>query len=261
MRKERRGVMLQAFTRNYQDNSTEAGFQFTFYCDICSDGHRSSFIESETYRKGKFFRMAGQGASILGSLVGGDIGNLGQHANRASNVLGERFEGRSPEWLKEHENAFSRAQNEAREHFHRCPSCNSYVCGHCWNEDEGLCVSCAPRQEVYVAQARAEAMKRNIDEAGQSATVWKGAIESKTTLCPVCGKPAGTGNFCNNCGASLALNTCPKCGAKNAQAVRFCNNCGNSMTADPDAEGKCGSCGRVNSPGTKYCGGCGNKLN
>jgi len=27
--------MLQAFTRNYNDNSTDAGFQFTFYCDIC----------------------------------------------------------------------------------------------------------------------------------------------------------------------------------------------------------------------------------
>ena len=24
--------MLKSFTRNYEDNSTEAGFQFTFYC-------------------------------------------------------------------------------------------------------------------------------------------------------------------------------------------------------------------------------------
>ena len=38
-------------------------------------------------------------------------------------------------------------------------------------------------------------MKRNIDEAGETATVWQGAIESKTTICPVCGKPAGTGKF------------------------------------------------------------------
>jgi hypothetical protein len=36
--------MLQAFTRNYQDNSTEAGFQFTFYCDNCNDGYKSGFI-------------------------------------------------------------------------------------------------------------------------------------------------------------------------------------------------------------------------
>ena len=48
--------MLQSFTRNYEDNSTEAGFQFTFYCDLCEDGYKSSFIESETYKKGRGLR-------------------------------------------------------------------------------------------------------------------------------------------------------------------------------------------------------------
>ena len=61
--------MLTSFTRNYQDNSTKAGFQFTFYCDICNDGYKSSFVESETYKKGKLFRAAGQGASVIGGLV------------------------------------------------------------------------------------------------------------------------------------------------------------------------------------------------
>lgn len=40
--------MLQSFTRNYEDNSTDAGFQFTFYCDICEDGYKSEFVESQT---------------------------------------------------------------------------------------------------------------------------------------------------------------------------------------------------------------------
>ena len=48
--------MLKSFTRNYSDNSTEAGFQFTFFCDICQDGYRSSFIESSTYKKHKGLR-------------------------------------------------------------------------------------------------------------------------------------------------------------------------------------------------------------
>ena len=29
---------LKSFTRNYEDNSSDAGFQFTFYCDICNNG-------------------------------------------------------------------------------------------------------------------------------------------------------------------------------------------------------------------------------
>jgi len=252
--------MLQAFTRNYNDNSTDAGFQFTFYCDICNDGFKSSFIESDSYKKKGFMRGVGQGASILGSLVGGKINNLGYTADRATNVLSQRFEGRSPEWQKEHEKAFEMAQNEAMQHFHRCPNCNKYACDHCLNEDEGLCVRCAPRQEIYVAQARAQAMKRNIDQAGNSATVWQGEIESKTTICPSCGKPAGTGKFCNNCGASMEMKVCPKCGAKNAQTVRFCNNCGENLQAPAAPSGLCASCGTQNAPGTKFCGNCGTPI-
>ena len=53
--------------------------------------------------------------------------DIGYTAERGSNILSERFEGRSPEWQKEHEQAFERAQNEAKQHFHRCPNCNN--CG------------------------------------------------------------------------------------------------------------------------------------
>lgn len=253
--------MLRSFTRNYEDNSTEAGFQFTFYCDICNDGFKSSFIESETYKRGGGLRRIAQGASVVGSLFGGRASDLGWAAQRSGNILSERFEGRSPEWQKEHERAFELAQNEARQHFHRCHGCNQYVCDACYNEDAGLCTECAPRQEIYVTKARAEAMKRNIDEAGENATVWKGEIESKTTVCPVCGKPAGSGKFCNNCGASMALNVCSRCGAQNALGVKFCNNCGNPMGAAPAPEpGKCPGCGAQNPPGTKFCGECGTKL-
>ena len=206
-------------------------------------------------------RGLGQGASILGSLVGGRASSLGYAGERASNVLSDRHDGQSPEWRKEHENAFERCQNEAMRHFHRCPNCYTYVCDQCYNEDEGLCVQCAPRQEVYVAQARAQAMRRNIDDAGSNATVWQGAIESKTTMCNSCGKPAGTGKFCNNCGASMELKQCPTCGAKNAQTTRFCNNCGTNLAqAAAPPSGKCSACGMDNAPGTRFCGGCGNKM-
>ena len=255
--------MMKAFTRNYHDNSTEGGFEFTFYCDVCNDGYKSSFLESSSYGKGKFLRGIGAGAGIIGSLAGGRGHNLGWAAERGSGVLSERFENRSPEWLKEHERAFEHAQNEAKQHFHRCHNCNLYVCDSCFNEDAGLCTRCAPRQEVYVAQAHAKAMKRNIDEAGDSATVWQGSIEGKTTICPVCGKPAGSGKFCNNCGASMDMRECPKCGAKNALTVRFCNNCGTNLaeaSVPAVPPGLCQACGTQNPPGTKFCGGCGAKL-
>jgi len=85
----------------------------------------------------------------------------------------------------------------------------------------------------------------------------QGKNKSKTTICPNCGKPAGTGRFCNNCGASMELKECPKCGAKNAQTVRFCNNCGQNLAAPPAASGKCPSCSYDNLPGTRFCGVCG----
>lgn len=250
--------MIKSFTSNYEDNSTEAGFQFTFYCDNCQDGFKSSFIKSKTYKKGKSIRGLAQGARILGNLFGGITGNIGYSLERGTDILSERFEGMSPEWHKEHEKEFEHAQNEAGQHFHRCHSCNKWVCDVCYNEDEGLCTECAPRQEVYVAKARAEAMQRNIDDAAESASVWKGKIESKTTTCPVCNKPAGTGKFCNNCGASLSLNKCPKCGTKNAKGVKFCNNCGSQMTAPKKSV--CPGCGSSVKPGLSFCGECGQKL-
>lgn len=250
--------MLQAFTRNYEDNSTEAGFQFTFYCDLCQDGYKSSFIESETYNKGRGLRGLAQGIGAIGCLFGGRLSDIGYSLERGGSILSDRFEGMSPEWQKEHEKAFERAKNEAQRHFHRCHGCKSWVCDACYNEDEMLCTDCAPRQEVAVAKGRAEAMRRNIEEAAETAVVWRGRLESKTITCPSCGKPAGAGKFCNNCGTSLALKPCPQCGAKNAQGIRFCNECGAAMQAVKAV--KCPGCGEENPAGIKFCGGCGTQL-
>ena len=129
-------------------------------------------MESETYKKGRGLRGLTRGIGVLGGLVGGVARDIG-HPDRGGDVLSERFTGMSPDRQKEHEKAFERSQNESQQHFHRCHGCHQYVCDACFNEDEGLCTSCAPRQEIYVAKARAEAMRRNIDEASETATVWK----------------------------------------------------------------------------------------
>jgi hypothetical protein len=220
-------MSLQSFTRNYEDNSTEEGFQFTFYCDLCNDGYKSQFVPSTTYKKAGLLRGLSRGISIGASLIGAH--NVGYNVERGSDILSERFEGMSPEWHKEHETAFKTAINEAKGHFHRCENCRQWVCDSDFNEEEGLCTECAPRMNVKVAAARSRRMVDEIDEQADKAHVFTGEIEKKQITCPSCGKPTSEGKFCTNCGASIALNQCPRCGAKLQAGVRFCGECGNKM--------------------------------
>jgi hypothetical protein len=218
---------LQPFTRNFADNSTEAGFQFTFFCDLCNDGYKTKFIEAKSHKKAGLLRGLGRAVSIGADLAG--HGGIGSSAERGTDIIGERFEGMSPEWQREHEAAFEVAQNEAKGHFMRCPRCKRYVCENDWNEQEGLCVEDAPRESVEVAAARAEKMVTDIRQKAESTQVFTGEIDRRQTICPQCGKPAGTGKFCNNCGAPLNLIKCPKCGAKNPAGTRFCGECGTRL--------------------------------
>ena len=248
--------MLHSFTRNYNDLSTEAGFQFEFYCDCCGNGYKSTFKSSTTYGKKAKSERFGKMASGIGSLFGGVAGDLGWSLERGSDMIANRHSSESPEWRKEQEQAFDEAQEEVRDRFHKCPACNSWVCDDCWNEESELCTACAPREAAYVAQAHNRAMQRNIDEAAETATVWKGKLEKRTTVCPSCGKPAGDGKFCNYCGSPLKKNLCPNCGAEVPNGMKFCGECGSPMAQS----GKCPQCGTENPPGMKFCGECGHKL-
>ena len=215
---------LKPFTHNFADNSTDAGFQFTFYCQICSEGYKTSFIESKTYKKGSLLRNIGMATSIATSMFGGH--RFGYGVERGADLISERFQGMSPEWHKEHERAFELAQNEAKGHFHRCPKCTQWVCENDWNEQVGLCTQCAPRESVEVSAARAEKMVDDIRAKAEKTQVFTGEISERTTLCPQCGKPAGTGKFCVNCGCNLDMAKCPKCGATNSSESKFCGECG-----------------------------------
>jgi hypothetical protein len=220
-------MTLQPFTSNFQDNSTDAGFQFTFFCDICREGYKTGFKESGTYKKAGLLRGIGQAFSIGASLAG--QGNIGSSAQRGTDVLGQSFQGMSPEWHKEHEKAFELAQNEAKGHFQRCPKCKKYVCENDWNEEEGLCVDDAPRVAVEVAAAKGKKMVQDVQDKASKTQVFSGEITSKQTICPQCGKPAGEGKFCNSCGANLSMQKCPKCGASVAAGTKFCGECGSKM--------------------------------
>lgn len=219
---------LQPFTRNFADNSTEAGFQFTFYCDSCRDGYKTKFIESKTHKKRGLLKGLGGIARAASAFVPG-AGRIGGGVGSGADVIAERFSGKSPEWHKEHEAAFELAQNEAKGYFKRCPKCKKWVCETDWNEQEGLCVEDAPRVSVEVAAAKAQKMVSDIQEKAAGTQVFTGEIESKQTMCPECGQPAGEGKFCSNCGASLLLMKCSKCGASSPTGTKFCGECGTKL--------------------------------
>lgn len=220
-------MALQSFTDNFNDNSTEAGFQFTFFCDLCQEGYKTKFVESKTYKKGRFFNKIG-GVIGAASHLTGRYG-IGYGVERGIDTLSERFQGMSPEWQREHDEAFELAQNEARGHFMRCPRCTKWLCENDWNEQEGLCVECAPRAASEVAAARAEKMVKDIRDKASQTDVYTGEIESKQTICPKCRKPVGDEKFCSNCGQALALNICEKCGTEQQPGARFCNECGTRL--------------------------------
>ncbi|MDD1769941.1 MAG: zinc ribbon domain-containing protein [Methanomassiliicoccales archaeon] len=218
---------LIAFTKNMEDNSTEAGFGFTFFCDICNAGYKTRFVESTTFKKGKLFRGLGRAASAAGQLTG--HGNIGSAADTGSGIISDKFEGMTPEWHKEHEKAFEDMTREAQGHFKRCPKCYRFVCDNDWNEEAQLCVDDAPREAVEVSAARSQKMKQDIEAKAAQTQVFSGEITERQTLCPKCGKPAGAGKFCNNCGAPLGMLVCPKCGAQSPIGTRFCGECGGKL--------------------------------
>lgn len=81
-------VKMQAFTKNMDDNSTEAGFQFTFFCDICESGYKSEFIPSKTYKKGGLMRGLGKAMNV-GAQLGAGIASykgLDNISSAASNI-------------------------------------------------------------------------------------------------------------------------------------------------------------------------------
>jgi hypothetical protein len=208
---------MQSFTRNYEDNSTEQGFQFTFKCDLCGDGYKSTFIGSNAAKKKGLFNKVSQFGSVVSS-----------HAYLAGALGGSAYQ--TPEWNKEHEQAFQQASNEAMSHFHRCPRCFKYVCDLDWNEEAGgLCVSDAPKVAGEVGAARAQTEKDQIWKKAGDTQIYTGDLKVTTTVCPACGKTAGAGKFCNNCGAPLGMKKCANCGTENEQSVNFCGNCGSKL--------------------------------
>jgi len=208
--------MLQSFTKNYEDKSTENGFQFLFKCDVCGDGYESTFIGSNAAKKKNFFNKVSQFGGMVNS-----------NASFAGALGGQAYQ--TPEWNKEREAAFQQASNEAMSHFHRCPRCHKYVCDADWNDESGLCTDDAPMVASEVNAAKAQTAKDQIWDQAKSKPMYTGDLSTQQTVCPNCGKVSGGGKFCNNCGSPLGMKKCSSCGTENNPSVNFCGNCGTKL--------------------------------
>lgn len=202
---------LQHFSDNYNDVSTDAGFQFEFYCEQCHDAWRSPF---DRY-------AAGTAESILGAaegLFGGIFGT-------ARNAVGQM---RNAGWSSAHDAALKKAVAAASNNFHRCPRCANHYCESCWNEDEGVCTVCVPRLDAELAAIRREAkISKAREVAYASATVSKQDLEARVVSCKDCGAAVGRGKFCPECGTPVSLTrNCGSCEAEIPASAKFCPECG-----------------------------------
>jgi hypothetical protein len=216
---------LIQFTSNYQDKSTENGYQFEFYCDHCGNGYTSKFQENKLGMASGFMRAAG-------SFFGG-LGNAADSAD----ALKESMRG------KARDEALRAAVEEAKKVFKQCPRCGKWVCPQVsWNSTRGMCVKCAPdfTKEVTAAQATGQAEHIWREARDVSGKVMGGVIGgfdiaapggiASGAKCGSCGAPAGGGKFCTECGKPMATKKfCSGCGAESPPGARFCAGCGTKV--------------------------------
>lgn len=201
------------FTGNYEDLSTDRGYQFKFYCEKCNNGYMSSF---QTSKMG----MLSSAARAAGNLFGGVFGSVADGAYEVQRAVGGPA----------HDAALKDAVNEISPIFKQCTRCGNWVCEPiCWNKKAGLCETCAPDMEEEIAAAQAEAAREQIHEKARTVDWTKGRDLGKVSgaVCPQCGHKTQGGKFCQECGATLSSKKhCNACGHDAEGSPKFCPECG-----------------------------------
>jgi hypothetical protein len=201
------------FVRNYDDLSTDKGFQFKFHCDKCGNGFVSEYQTSA-------IGVAGSLLSAAGNLFGGVLRQASSSAYEIQRAVGG----------KAHDDALRTAVEEMRPKFRRCTRCGHWVCPDaCWNADRQLCEECAPDLREEAAAIQAQVAKEQLWTKARATDQTAGVDLSRqaVSLCPKCGTHAGTAKFCPQCGTSLATTAhCAKCNAELDAAAKFCPECG-----------------------------------
>ena len=144
------------FTDNYQDRSSDDGYQFEFFCRRCGNGYSSAFQHSVTGFGGRLLRLGGD---VVGGTIGERASQLGWDAEfMRSTVRGST-----------RDKALAKAVDEMKPHFHQCNRCGQWVCGQvCWNTERGLCVTCAPKLDQEIAGMQAAAQVNQLNQKIQA---------------------------------------------------------------------------------------------
>lgn len=202
------------FVQNYDDLSTDQGYQFKFHCNHCGNGYMSTYKANQLGVAGGLLRAAG-------GLFGGILGNAGNSAYELQRAIGGPA----------HDGALNEAVQEIKPLFLQCHRCGTWACGKiCWNSDKGLCKQCAPILVEEVAAAQAQAGRDQVFEKARNADMSSGAdVNSPTNVsCPHCGAATKGGKFCPDCGSPLSAKKthCTECGVQMDAGAKFCPECG-----------------------------------
>lgn len=201
------------FTGNYEDLSTDKGYQFKFRCVKCSNGYMSTFKTSA-------LGVTSSALQAAGNLFGGMLGRAASSAYEIQRAVGGPA----------HDAALKDAANEISKQFKQCTRCGSWVCEPvCWNKKMQLCETCAPDLDEEQAAAQAAAAKAQIQQKAREVDWTAGRDASAVTAvsCPACGAKTQGGKFCAECGASLVKKrSCKHCGAQASAESKFCPECG-----------------------------------
>jgi hypothetical protein len=205
---------------NYEDLSTERGFQFEFTCSRCDTGYRTTF---KAWAVGAASQVLDTASGLLGGIFS-SAADVGEEVRDAA-------------WERAHDGAFAEAVREIKPKFVQCPRCSSWVCRQgCWNTKRGLCKECAPDLGVEMSAAQAS---RSVEEVWAHAAMaeedkklgkehWRETIRAS---CPNCEAPlAVNAKFCPECGTKLkGASHCTQCGAKLTPGAKFCAACGETV--------------------------------
>ncbi|HYO64036.1 MAG TPA: zinc ribbon domain-containing protein [Pyrinomonadaceae bacterium] len=227
-------MALIQFVNNYEDLSTDRGYQFKFYCDKCGNGYMSRFQASAAGTAGSLLRAAGD-------IFGGWLSSAGNSAYEVQRAVGG----------KAHDEALQKAVEEGKQHFHQCSRCGRWACPEvCWNAAAGQCEECAPDygEELAAshARAKADAAREQLNEKAR-ATDYVSDIDMsagstlKTPAAPAPSQAAPSAR-CISCGHEVGkAKFCPECGTPARPARPHCSACGHEPDGSPKFCPECGS--------------------